>query len=183
MTEPVETMIDIETLDIGPRAVVLSVAIVDFTQSRGNISAHSIPLAIQPQINLGRTISESTLLWWMQQSEEARGSTFTKSRESIPMGLGRISWACSSVDSNRVYWAKGPDFDMVILGSLFADVGMHIPWHHRSTRDVRTLQHIANIESTWTPENASDYVAHDPVSDCLWQIELVREARRRLNSA
>jgi hypothetical protein len=72
---------------------------------------------------------------------------------------------------------------MTILGSLYEDFGIRVPWSFRDCRDVRTLKDLAQIEDDWAPSESIPEMAHDPVYDCRWQIELVREARRRLFSS
>ena len=176
----IETMIDIETLDTGPRAVVLSAAVVTFTQEEGSKDSRSVTFDIDRQLAKGRTISESTLTWWMSQSDEARHMAFGGPRTDIYSGLHRLA---DGVTPGSAHWANSPSFDMTILGSLYEDFDIKVPWPYWACRDVRTLKDLAQIEDDWKPSEPISGVAHDPVYDCRWQIELVREARRRLFSS
>lgn len=175
-----ETMIDIETLDTSHTAVILSVGIVRFTGADTGAKKHLV-LPIQPQLNAGRTISESTLLWWAEQNPEAFSKAFTRDRYWMTGFFNEMEITLHRFrDEPMNIWSNGPSFDMTILDSLYADFKKDTPWHFREYRDVRTIKELAQIEPDWQPVNFTP-IPHDPVSDCLWQIELVREARRRLS--
>lgn len=177
----IETMIDIETLDTGPRAVVLSAAVVKFTQEENAYAPFThVTFDIDAQLAMGRTISQDTLLWWMRQDQVVRDLEFNADRRPLTECLGAVTRAVREGDQ---HWANSPSFDMTILGSLFEECDWLVPWSYRDCRDVRTLKDLAQIEDDWNPSEDIPGVAHDPVYDCRWQIELVREARRRLFSS
>jgi len=177
---PIETMVDIETLDTRPTSVVLSMAVVTFTQDEGPIDEAEYTLEIQSQIDRGRTISEDTLInFWMQQCEEAKSRAFTTQRLDT-------DWALQNMIKTSLIgvpiWANSPSFDLVIIEDLFRNYGiLETPWNYSKSRDVRTLRAEANIEPEWQPAVQIEGVRHTPTYDCLWQIELVRECRRRLH--
>jgi len=176
-----EFMIDIETLDTKPSAVVLSVGVVEFPGDDKSSRAHLV-LPIQPQLDAGRTIDESTLMWWAQQNSEAFKKAFSQDRLSHMSAFFNEMAMCLKrwQDDRMNIWANGPAFDMVILDDLYRDFNQKSPWRFWEYRDVRTIKELAEIEPDWAPADFTP-VPHDPVSDCLWQIELVREARRRLS--
>lgn len=175
-----EVMVDIETLDTRPSSVVLSVAAVEFNVLSSYEGHAYVVLDTAEQLGLGRTVSQSTLLWWMNQSDEARGEAFTAAghRRSVGNGLSMLAPLLSRAD--RV-WAKGPQFDLVILESLYESVGQSHPWSYRAARDVRTMQDAVGPD--WSPQHElpmfADLPAHHPLYDCMWQIEMVRAARAR----
>lgn len=177
----IETMIDIETLDTGPRAVVLSAAVVLFTQEQGAyaMSTH-VTFDIDAQLAMGRTISQDTLMWWMRQDQSVRDLEFNADRRPLDECLRTLT---RTVREGDQHWANSPSFDMTILGSLYINCNQLTPWPYYELRDVRTLKDLAQIEDDWKPSEDIPGVAHDPVYDCRWQIELVREARRRLFSS
>lgn len=187
----VDCMVDSETLSTGPDSVVLSFAAVKFVHSIvsedgsfyeiGNdniISTFYAVLDIESQLGI-REISESTLLWWMDQGEEARQKAFTRERLDITDRLVQFNDWVTGHEIN-CFWANSPSFDMIILDSLAKDFQCKTPWGYRNVRDQRTLVDAARLPPDWTPPNFKG-VAHDPLSDCLWQIEVVRECTRRLN--
>lgn len=174
----IDVMLDIETLDTKPSAVILSAAAVTFTEAEGVRDICRVTFDLQEQFSRGRTVSQSTLLWWMEQSDDARAVAFTAvNRQPVEHALTRLF---DFANGFTHYYANSPSFDMVLLGSLAYDFNKPVPWSYRDCRDVRTLRAVAEIESDWQPNEPITGPAHDPVTDCLWQIALVREAKARL---
>ena len=114
-------MLDIETLDTQSSAVVLQVGWVTF-DLLGHLSAPTQwTMDIQERINQGRTISASTLKFWMEQSDIARQQVFDPTvsynvqqlREQLRMMLyGSLI---------KHVWAHGPAFDIATLKSLLGE--------------------------------------------------------------
>lgn len=180
-----ELMIDIETLDVTPKAVVLSVGAVPFTQEYGaNLNnVFYEKLQLQEQLDIGRSVSESTLIWWMERDSNIRLSQFNlEGRTRVANAL--LDLAKFSEPYGNI-WANGPMFDIIILEDLARDYHVfdQIPWMFYQTRDVRTIKDEAGLERGWQPESIPDklmkggYGLHHPVTDCYIQIEAVREAR------
>lgn len=181
-TYKIETMIDIETLDIGPRSIVLSMAAVHFTQDRGPLDHIYVVLDIDVQIVNGRTMSQDTLFFWMHQTNNtARDMAFTSQRDNVVKALDKFIRFFDRDSSPLTVWANSTSF--MILDSLFQDMNMRVPWNYRDFRDVRTLLELARgagLALCRVPDEHVDGSTHDPLSDCRWQIAQVREGRRRL---
>ncbi len=169
----IETMIDIETLGTGPRSIVLSIGAVNFSDQGPLDQGIFLPLDIDQQIAMGCDGTQSTLLWWMEQSEEARRKSFCKDRLHLPDAYGHLKRYVADVQQ---FWAKGPQFDMVTLENVFK--GAPPLWKYNTVRDMRTLQSECGLDG-WAPPRWEG-VAHDPCSDCMFQIHVVLEARRRM---
>lgn len=170
-----EIMFDIETLDVKPKSVVLSIGAVLFDDTGRSWDQFYRALEIQPQLDAGRTVSESTLLWWMNQEDEAKRAEFTGNRHPVIDSLMEFDHFCqdrAGINKPETYWCLGPQFDGVILESLAHDFGSggFIPWSYRELRDVRTACLEADIDYRYTETKVSG-VAHTPVYDCEVQIE------------
>lgn len=181
----IEVMVDIETLDVRPNGVVLSAAVVGFNQDGIFPGSRTYArLSIDEQLALGRTVSGDTLSWWMRQEKAARFEAFHEERARLEHGLFAIGEALRNGD--RI-WAKGPQFDLVMLETLYRDYGWPVPWFYRVARDVRTVAEV--LPATWEPDpeiiekHCAGLVAHHPIYDCVWQIEAVRAARSMLDMA
>jgi len=181
-----EVMIDIETIDVTPKAVVLSVASMMFNQKEGAslTSTYYKKLELQPQFDIGRTISERTIMWWMEQDAEVRNEAFGIQRFPVDKVLKGLAKNCAGA---RNIWANGPMFDIIILEDLARDFGvfsdLEEAWKFYQTRDLRTLKDEAGLDRTWAPESIPDKVnfgKHHPVTDCYIQIEALRAAREIL---
>lgn len=201
-----EIMIDIETLDTRPTAVVLSFAAVAFPDTE--VDPLYRALDVDQQLAVGRTVSADTLAWWARQPDEARLAALAAPAPHLA-GLGSRCgsspegawWAVEQALSDlellfghhnvEAVWACPPTFDIAILESLYEDFGRSpVPWTWRQFRDVRTLREEAGVDGDHPPLSVADApmtlaadhcVPHHPVWDCYRQIAVVREARRRMN--
>lgn len=173
-----EVMFDIETLDVKPSSVVLSIGAVLFDDTGRTWDTFYRALEIQPQLDAGRTVSESTLMWWMNQDDMAKRAEFTAHRSPVLQSLMEFdSWCrrerpgASTFSPPEVYWALGPQFDAVILEDLARSFNTSaIPWGYRQLRDVRTVCLESGVEY-WNTGTTVKGVAHTPVYDCEVQIE------------
>lgn len=138
-------MIDIETMDIETTAVVLSVGVVIYdplTDTRDHID--SCPamyrvLDIREQVGRGRTIGGDTMVWWTQQSAEAR-KVFTEQPRTHPIAvLSGVSVLLKEYNVQHV-WGNGSDFDNAIINNLAKSFGQHTPLNYKHNRCFRTLK-------------------------------------------
>lgn len=172
-----DLMLDIETLDIRPSAVVLSIGAVMFdrySDAQGATFYVELTGDLQKQINLGRTISADTLTWWMCQSPEAR-NVFDHPDENTPRygpqaATELFSQFCGQHRPQNI-WAKDPDFDVVILRSLYESVGRgyNFPFHYGAGRAVRTV-----LDMPFVPRQPKTPVAHNALADAVAQAKAVQ---------
>lgn len=176
-----EIMFDIETLDTKPTAVVLSLGAVMFERDGTVVDRFYRVLSIQEQIDAGRTVSESTLLWWLGQDHNAIAEAFAPVRRPVASALGEFyGWAKEKpVASITKFWANGPNFDGTILEDLARNFGALVPWGYNQLRDQRTLVDAAGFSiSSHDPSIIG--TPHTPVYDCEFQISVITECREIL---
>lgn len=132
-------MIDLETLDVRASAVVVSVGAVKFNPETGELGDElHVRLCIDGQLQVGRTIGERTLMWWMEQSDAAR-AVFQEEAPPCYSGLVAIK---TFIPEDAVVWGNGAEFDNAILASLFNAHGIQAPWKHYNSRCYRTLKNM-----------------------------------------
>ena len=135
-------MLDIETLSTKPNAVVTSVGIVEFNHT-GVVERFEKHLPIGPQIKKGRDISDGTLMFWLQQSEEARqqlvtGQNDLTKKDSVKQGLVEVM---EFIGNNPAgLWGNGAAFDNVILTDLITNFGGQTLWGFWVDRCYRTVK-------------------------------------------
>lgn len=129
-------MVDLETLDTAPTALVLSVGLVAF-DDKAVLDKLYLTIDIQDQINLGRTISADTLKWWMKQSPEAR-RVFSESGSNLMDSVDFIARFFENYPKSLL-WSNGANFDAVILDDMFRMVGVPVPWKYWDVRCFRTF--------------------------------------------
>jgi hypothetical protein len=147
-------MIDLETLGQRPDSVILSIGAVAFNEDGpvDDLDPFYLVLNAQDQLDNGRTVTMSTVQWWMDQPKEARDEAFADLDRAVPLDValvmldgwwGRVEGACGS-PIQRV-WANSPQFDLVILENAYYKAGFHEPWHFRQAHDFRTLKSLVNV--------------------------------------
>lgn len=136
-------MLDSETLSTRPGGVVMSVALVRFSDE-----AHcSINLNISEQQALGLTIDPKTEAWWAQQDRAAWAAATSN---PLPVGAALdylsswINWASGGADP--LIWAHGASFDGPMLTALYDATGREPPWKFWNLRDTRTLYDLAGVD-------------------------------------
>lgn len=134
-------MVDLETLDNKPGAVILSIGAVQFDKDGLGHTFHNY-IDTEDCQRLGMTISASTLKWWMSQSDEARRRVFEAEGHSLKDVL--FTFSCWFEDSGCEYlWGNGAASDNVLLATaydLVNDPVIRKPWHFRNDRCYRTMK-------------------------------------------
>jgi hypothetical protein len=155
-------MLDLETLDKKPGAVIIAIGAVVFTEEglgkRFYINVDPITC-----VAAGLTIGASTVMWWMQQSEAARAAFKTKGVPLVEALTAFSDWF--PIDNNVVeLWGNGSDFDNAILLTAYAKTGIEPPWSYKGNRCYRTLRglypSIKAADLPGTHHNALDDVVY-----------------------
>lgn len=154
-------MIDIEALGTSPRAPLLALGAVAIDASGRGLS--SFYRAVKPSLSPPYEPGFGTLVWWTQQSEEAR-AVF-----SDPNAVGAdifsilfTRWWGEHADENTKLWAKPPRFDVAILEHTLRHY-VSIPWGHRNVLCFRTLIHLKDPKGVCQPPFIG--VEHNALSD------------------
>lgn len=168
-------MLDIETLDTSPSAVVASIAAVVFRPGKGSGPSRFYALDDwQRQLNRGRTVGAETLRWWFKQSPEAISEGLLGGGEGHVIATGTESALKDLSDFLRIsevehVWGNGAAFDNVILKSLARTFGIDHLWSYRYDRCFRTLTSIYDPDKQFRPRIVGTH--HNPLDDCYSQID------------
>lgn len=162
-------MIDIESLSLDPRALILSIGAVDF--SAGELGAEFY-VDVNAYTQPNRHISASTALWWIKQSvtnPAAATSVVAGVHKELPDALRLLAQYIEQIDCGEV-WFNGPQFDAVVLSTAFADHGITIPWDYRNVRDLRTLKALAGARG-WANVSTfpNGFIPHNALWDARVQ--------------
>lgn len=140
-------MVDLETLDSGANALILSIGAKEFDPTlfdKGWQGREFYAVANQrlQEQKWKRTVSEATCTWWDEQSEEAKRVLEESRREATPMldtVLGKFAeWMAA--EPGAEVWGNGATFDNVVLRNAYAAVGAPCPWSFRKDMCFRTLK-------------------------------------------
>lgn len=174
-------MVDIETLGSDSHAAVISIGLAAFNED-GVID--TLGIAIDPADWHG-DITPATIAWWMAQNDQARMYSFNNANKVGDVQAANALREFIARHGGDECWAKGPDFDIVILRHWWERVRPkgtigNFPIHFRTTRDVRTMLGLAkqyNIMHLLPPESG---IAHNPVDDAAYQARQVINIRKVL---
>lgn len=135
-----ELMLDLETLGKNaPEMAIVSIGAVTFDWNRTD-AVFSASLDLSEQQVHGRTIDESTVRWWLRQSEEAQSAFMNP--VPVMQALEEFAFFCKSQNVTAV-WGNGASFDCIGLESLYEDFAMPCPfayWQHRCYRTLKNLR-------------------------------------------
>ena len=183
-------MLDIESLALGTRPVITQVALLGYDLDEDELleprHVQFYPVDPQQQIIPPRRITASTIAWWMKQSDDARArfeqSVSDDFAELPALARHLIATFNQLTDDGRINYelvAKGPQFDVAAVETLFEDLGLKTPWDFRKVRDLRTLLATAGINDKNVPK-PSGFIPHVAYWDGRWQLNQYLAARRRL---
>lgn len=157
-------MLDLEALDPSKTGVLVSIGAVYFDFATGELGdefyVEISRQGIKQQIEeYGRTISVDCLIWWMNQSDQAREVFNPKMKQmNLPDALHLFS---EFVGGEKVrIWGNGADFDNVFLKSCYDSLELRLPWSFRYNRCYRTMKnlfgHRAKLERVGAHHNGLD---------------------------
>jgi hypothetical protein len=180
--------LDIETLSLGPRPVITQIAMLGYDLQEDELMeirhVQYYPIEPQQQIIPARTISASTIVWWMNQADEAR-ERFKYSTEvefeDLASRLRNLVSVFNQLTnygkSNYELVAKGPQFDVVAVETLLTEVGLNVPWAYDRVIDLRTMLKRAGINAK-NVAKPSGCIPHIAFWDARWQISQYLAASR-----
>jgi len=165
-------MIDLETLGRRPGSVVVEVGMVGFTAGNPCEWARVFRIDIQSCLNHGMKVDADTLVWWMEQSDEARRTVFSDSTGFDPRPLAvHLKTAAHDIHDllsgfeGAFVWGNGAGFDLPILSELLHRAHVETPWHYPKERCYRTVNGLfPNV--AFFPR---DGVLHSALADARYQ--------------
>ena len=156
-----DVMVDLETMGNGPQAAIIAIGAVEFDILTGEIGERFYTVIdLTSAVEAGGIMDASTVLWWMQQGDEARAA-FSRDGEHIAKALQQFAgWVENRAPRDDVrVWGNGAAFDNVILASAYRRNGTQQPWQFWNDRCYRTVkaQHPAvKMQRSGTHHNAVD---------------------------
>lgn len=168
-------MIDIETLNTSADAVIMSIGGVKFSFDEDYTETFYTSISIESNLRHQRTISESTLKWWMRQSEKAKEVFFEPKAELAEALQAFSKWLFNKYEGG--VWSNGAAFDIPILEHAYRQLDLSIPWHYYKVRCMRTYRNLPGAESIATPDYG---VAHNALDDAIQQVNTLRLIHNKL---
>lgn len=165
-------MVDLETLGNGSNSVIVSIGAVEFGPEGLGREFYTL---VNPEscIKVGLQMDASTVMWWMDQSDEARAALSDSGAK--PLGnalLDFFEW----YPQGAGLWGNGATFDNVILSNAYRVSSLAKPWTYSADRCYRTLKSLhPEIKGVALPGE----IAHNALADAKYQ---ARHAVELLNT-
>lgn len=157
-------MLDAETLSTRPDACIISVGAVRFDINTGEIEDAGFYRSISVDSNKGRHISESTLVWWMQQNVEAQ-KVFTEPKVPLLSALSDLSEFITASGPDVKMWSNGADFDIPMFAHALDTNGIEVPWKFWNSNCYRTYKKLPGAPKMQTQAT----VKHNALQDAYVQ--------------
>lgn len=136
-------MIDLETVGLEETAPIVSIGAVFFCEHTGQVGEtfyRRVHLATS--VAKGFIMEPAAVLWWLQQDDQARNSTFLSADHVEDVMSDLYDWIVLKgphKDDLRV-WGCSPSFDCTKTSKHFAACGLDTPWHYWAERCYRTIR-------------------------------------------
>lgn len=136
-------MLDLETMGNGPQAAIIAIGAVAFDLS-GIKDRFYTQVSLESSISAGLIADPSTIMWWMQQSDEARAA-FKDNDKALALGGALVQFAewLRAAGGEQV-WGNGASFDNAILSNAYRATGSEQPWKFWNDRCYRTFKSLLN---------------------------------------
>lgn len=177
-------MIDIETLGKKPGSMILSVgaAVMDLEELVIIDQAYWV---LDTKEQEHAFIDPDTVLWWMNQSNEARAVFRKLIPRSDAAEFTAEFQALFDKHTTKTAWANGTNFDLPILGSYIhryypgpGEMEEVVPWNHR-WQDMRSLATAMAEVLPYSQFYANNRgTAHNALDDAIRQANYVLEVKK-----
>ena len=164
-------MIDLETLDTLPTAMILSIGVISFDPDEKEEDDRSLYIKVDARQSVG-TIGADTVMWWLTQNEAARQAIAEPGR-SIGSALEELRTFCANHDE---IWAGPSYFDITILEHAYRTCSIPIPWPFYKVRDWTTFRRLFGVYKI------PPCIEHHALSDAQAQVKGFRQAWAKLRT-
>lgn len=175
MTDRVDVMVDLETLDTTPTSIILSIGACKVNWAGGPPTDHFYRVvSVESNQMAGRTESLSTRRFWDSQPPEAR-KVFTDPNVDLFTALTDFKQYVSLLGGGfkgTHMWGNGSDFDCVILVDAMTALAIKPPWPFWNSRCFRTMRKEFGHLIT-EPERKGTH--HNALDDAIFQAELLSQ--------
>jgi hypothetical protein len=163
-----DVMLDIETMGTGISPPIVSIGAVKFDLKTGETGEEFyVNIDLADSMKNGFSPDGDTILWWFNQSEEARKHLFDPTPIGVKDALKEFAVFCKGLS----VWGNGSNFDNRIVRNAYSKMYMDTPWHFRNDMDVRTLVYIGKLMGIKKDHLPFTGVKHHALHDAINQVQ------------
>lgn len=141
-------MVDLETFGTKPGSVICSIGAVKFNTGKGIYEEFYKRIDIESCVKAGLTFDSTAILWWMDQSDDARKELLNTDRLLLSEALSGFSYWClynehgKRAESDIVIWGNGALMDNNLLSVAYDKCALSKPWTYKGDRCYRTVKEL-----------------------------------------
>jgi hypothetical protein len=162
-------MIDLESMGLPPTGALIGLGGCFFDlkeQTIGPTFYRAVNLATA--VREGGTMTPSTVMWWLGQSQEAREAVRFS---ALDIRTVLTEFADFIAEHSRVQdvrtWGNANTFDLTLLSGAYERMGMKQPWHYVNEMCFRTVRNMYP-QVVYDPERKGKD-AHNALADAIFQ--------------
>lgn len=178
----IDVMVDMETCSCKQDAAILSIALVVYNRYSQIIQReYHYGVDLASCFMAGMDFDKDTQRWWMEREPKQRASILQLRKRNIEEVAHDIYYILKSLENEGevMLWSQGMDFDISKLDYLMERfIGGPPPYKVKNRRDLRTMWRELNIQTDDITEGADK---HDALSDCRFQVEVLKKVFKRLS--
>lgn len=184
---PAHIVIDIETLGVGLRPVIIAVGAVALDEHYEVIGRFY--RVVRGDTQPGRTMDYDTVRWWaLKTSPAAREAVFHADACAIRQAVvDFVSWVMPDpglmFGDGVQFWGKGPEFDNVNWRDALVCYDdsdfLSKVWTYRNNQSLRTVELMVKSLGL-TVEVPDTGIAHHALGDAEWEAEYLRQAMHKI---
>ncbi len=125
--------------------MILSIGAVEFNAA-GLGKGFYYRIDVGSSLLHGFGVEADTVRWWQEQDARAKEAAFYHPG-AVTIEEALFNWA-KFVNKSTFVWAKGPDYDCVMLKAAHERLKMPLPWSFRNNRDVRTMLALSGVKQS-----------------------------------
>jgi len=166
-----DIMIDLETVGNDHDGLFTTIGACSFDIETGGIRDRFYEsINWESALEAGRTVTPSTIKWWMEQPQDARAQIIKEGRPLKDVLMAFAGWIEIRCGEKPIVWGNGPIFDIMKLESAYGYY--NIPWKFFNVRCVRTIRDLAKglVDRKDIPFEG---VKHNALDDAIHQAEYV----------
>ena len=151
-------MIDLETMGTSPTAPIISIGATAF-DAEGIKDRFYLVVDLKSAVDAGAVMEPSTVIWWMEQSDEARAA-LTGEGVKIERALSEFRTFVDVLSHRHGLsgvWGNGAGFDNILLAEAYRRLKLAVPWPFWTDKCYRTVKGLyaeVEIKRVGTHHNA-----------------------------
>lgn len=169
MNELNHVMIDIESFSLKEHAFIVSIGAVRFGTHKMGETLY-LPCFERQK---GRSIDLDTVVWWLQQSDQAREVFKTEPKDVLELRTALLELS-EFINPGDNIWANGVTFDINTLTHAYQSLGMRVPWRYNKINCLRSIKTIYPDVYSMVEPLVRKETSHNALDDAICQAKILQ---------